>query len=127
MARSKKTGKYRSKFEAETGKLLGKSARYEPNDCKIDYIVPESKHKYLPDFVLSDGTVIECKGIFDLASRKKMKLLREQYPDLRIIMVFQAPNNPIRKGSKTTYSKWCEQNDIEWCSLTNLKQHLRKT
>lgn len=126
MARGRKTGKYRSKFEESVSKVLGGDYQYEPKNHVLKYTVPESHHKYLPDFV-KDDTYIECKGIFDLASRKKMKLLREQYPDLRIIMVLQAPNNPIRKGSKTTYAKWCEQNDIEWCSLTNLKQRLRKT
>lgn len=121
--------RYRSNFESTVGQLLaeiGKSAMYEPKDCKLEYTIPASKHKYLPDFILSDGVVLECKGYMTLADRKKMKLLREQYPDLRIIMVLQAPNNPIRKGSKTTYAKWCEQNNIEWCSLSNLKDTLRK-
>lgn len=126
MARCKKTDKYRSKFEEAVSKVLGKDYQYEPKNRVLKYTVPESHHKYLPDFV-KDDIYIECKGRLTLDDRKKMKLLGEQYPDLRIIMVLQAPNNPIRKGSKTTYSKWCEQNNIEWCSLTNLKQHLRKT
>lgn len=125
MSIAKKTGKFRSKFESAVAEMLPKGYEYEPKSRVLKYTVPESHHKYLPDFV-KDDIYIECKGIFDLASRKKMKLLREQYPDLRIIMVLQAPNNPIRKGSKTTYAKWCEQNNIEWCSLSNLKDTLRK-
>lgn len=125
MARGKKTGKFRSKFEETVSKVLGREYHYEPKSHVLSYAVPESYHKYLPDFV-KGNIYIECKGVFDLASRKKMKLLREQHPDLRIIMVLQAPNNPIRKGSKTTYAKWCEQNNIEWCSLSNLKDTLRK-
>ena len=125
MSRGKKTGKYRSKFEAEVAKLLPKGYEYEPKSKKLDYVVPATSHKYLPDFVRGK-TLLEVKGHLTLQDRKKMKLLREQYPDLRIVMVLQAPNNPIRKGSKTTYAKWCEANDIEWCSLANLKDTLTK-
>lgn len=125
MSRGTKTGKYRSKFEEAVSKVLGKGYKYEPRTHVLHYTVPETKHRYLPDFVKGD-TYLECKGIFSATDRKKMKLLREQFPELRIIMVFQAPNNPIRKGSKTTYAKWCEANGIEWCSLSTLKDTLRK-
>lgn len=54
MARGKKTGKYRSKFEEAVSKVLGKEYQYEPKNRVLEYTVPESHHKYLPDFVKDD-------------------------------------------------------------------------
>ena len=75
----------------------------------LKYIVPESEHRYTPDFVLPNGVIVESKGIFDVADRKKHQLIKAQYPHLTIRFVFSDPNMQINKNSKTTYAIWCEK------------------
>jgi hypothetical protein len=86
-------------------KKAGCNAEYEP--FKIPYTVPETKHNYTPDFVLENGIVIESKGRWDLDSRKKHKLLKQQYPDLDLRFVFSNSNARIRKGAKSRYRDEC--------------------
>lgn len=99
--------KYRSKYEkriAEQIKGKGKEVIYE--QYEVLYVQPQTVHKYTPDFVLSNGIVIETKGYFSQKDRQKHLLLRDQHPELDIRIVFQNPNVPIRKGSDTTYGAW---------------------
>ncbi|GAF70452.1 unnamed protein product, partial [marine sediment metagenome] len=56
---------------------------------------------------------IEYKGVLDLATRKKMILVRDQHPDKDIRFVFQRGMNKIRKGSKTTYMMWAAKNGFD--------------
>lgn len=48
------------------------------------------------------------------ADRKKMLAVKAAHPDYTITIVFQNPTIPINKGSKTTYSDWCEKHRIAW-------------
>lgn len=93
--------------------LDAKKQSYTYEEEKIEYTVPAKVHKYVPDFVLSDGTVIEVKGRFDPASRAKMAYVVEQNPDRDIRMMFMR-DNPINKNSKTKYSDWCEKRGIKY-------------
>ena len=43
-----------------------------------------------------------------------MLLVIKQHPDLDIRMVFQRHTNKLFKGSRTTYSEWCEKHNIKW-------------
>ena len=80
------------------------AVKYETE--KIHYTIPESKHKYTPDFLLKNGIFIEAKGRFMLNDRKKHLYIQQQYPDIDIRFVFMNPNAPLRKGAKTTYAEW---------------------
>lgn len=73
---------------------------------------------YTPDFVSKDGSVwYELKGALDAADRKKMKAVRASYPNQRIIMVFQRPQNKLTKAAKSkTYAQWAESVGLEWQS-----------
>jgi hypothetical protein len=105
---------FRSKFEANFFKSLPKnSVTYESTILK--YLVPESNHKYTPDFHIPGTNVyLELKGRLTIQDRKKMLLVIAQHPDKRIIMVFQDAKKPIIKGSKTTYALWADKNGVEW-------------
>lgn len=95
------------RFEHEH--LNGLDVEYEA-DC-LKYRVEETK-KYTPDFTIEHKgkrTYIEYKGVLDQATRKKMLLVRKQYPNLDIRIVFQRGNNKIYKGSKTTYMEWAKK------------------
>lgn len=106
---------YRSGLEDKVVKQLeslGEAIRYE--ELKLEYLVPKSKHTYTPDFLLSNGLIIETKGRFLVADRKKHLLVKEQYPDLDIRFVFTNPNAKITKTSKTSYAMWCDKNGFKY-------------
>ena len=109
-ARAIKNG-YRSGLEESVAGQLetnGIDYQYEDKANTIKYIVPAKSHTYLPDFKLPNGIIVETKGRFVLADRKKHKLIKEQYPDLDIRFVFSNSNTKISKKSKTTYASWCQ-------------------
>lgn len=111
--KSHKGDTLRSGFELKTAKYLDdKKVKYEYETVTIDYEVPASKHKYRPDFILPNGVIVECKGRFSPADRKKMSLVIEQNPDLDIRLLFMV-DNTLSKASKTTYSAWCEKRNIK--------------
>jgi len=73
----------------------------------IEYVKPETKHKYHPDFKLPNGIFVETKGRFLTDDRKKHLLIKAQHPELDIRFLFQNSKSKISKGSKTTYADWC--------------------
>ena len=76
---------------------------------KIVYFQPALKKTYTPDFPFNNcNIIIETKGAFNSADRKKMKIIKEQNPKLDIRFIFSNSKNKIGKKSKTTYGKWCE-------------------
>lgn len=109
---TKKKSPDKSKFEKEVWEFYGKKWDYEKDI--IPYVVPESKHKYLPDFTIKENFFVECKGYLDADTRKKHLLLKEQHPDKRIIMLFMNCTGKIHPKSTTTYGEWATKNGIEW-------------
>lgn len=104
----------RSGFEDKIKANLDKQkAKYGYESEQLIYTIPESKHRYTPDFTLANGIVIEAKGKFDAAARKKMALVMEQNPDRDIRMLFMS-DNKITKTSKTRYSDWCDKRGVKW-------------
>ena len=97
---------------AQQLEINGVEVKYEL--YKIDYIKPESKHKYTPDFLLPNGIIIEVKGIFDVDDRKKHLLIQKQYPGLDIRFVFSNAKQKLRKNSKTTYAMWCQKHNFKY-------------
>ena len=105
---------YKSGLEhkvADALKEINYPVNYETETLK--YVVPESKHKYTPDFVLTkkDGSImfIETKGRWTSADRLKMKHVLKSNPDIDIRIVFQNGNQKISKGSKTTYEMYANK------------------
>lgn len=111
---AKPKGKYRSTFEYTIAKQLGDRAMYE--SISIPYIVPTSKRKYTPDFILDNGIIVECKGRFTAIDRKKMILVREANPTLDIRLLFQNANVRLSRTSKTTYGDWATKNNFIWAN-----------
>ena len=78
---------YRSKFEASVAVDLsdrGIEAAYE--SMRIDYDMPRI---YVPDFILPNGVIVECKGYFPPEDRAKMMEVKRNNPDLDIRILFQ--------------------------------------
>tara|TARA_R100000773_G_C4134936_1_gene64115 strand:+ start:23 stop:424 length:402 start_codon:yes stop_codon:yes gene_type:complete len=106
---------YRSGFEHKVADQLKENkTKFEYETTVIEYIKPETQHKYTVDFTLPNGILIETKGRWVLEDRKKHMLIRQQHPELDIRIVFQNPRGKIRKGSKTTYADYCEKHGIKW-------------
>ena len=107
----------RSGFELKAAKYMDAlGVDYEYESVKLSYMVPESSHTYTPDFRLPNGIIIEAKGRFTPADRRKMALVIEQHPDKDIRLLFML-NNTLTKASKTTYSAWCEKRGIK-CAVS---------
>ena len=114
----KKTSKYRSKLEEKVADLLSHlDVEYEYESKKIPYVI---QHNYTPDLVLPNSVVLECKGYWEAADRRKIKQVKKDNPDLDLRMVFQAPYNTISRKSKTTYAQWCEKLDIHWTHFRDI-------
>ena len=108
---------YRSGFEHKVADELKESkTNFEYETTVINYIKPETQHKYTVDFTLPNGILIETKGRWVLEDRKKHLLIKKQHPKLDIRIVFQNPNGKIRKGSKTTYANFCDKHEILWAN-----------
>jgi hypothetical protein len=88
--------------------------QYESKANTIKYIKPSTNHTYLPDFKLPNGIIVETKGRFVLADRKKHLLIKEQHPELDIRFLFSSSSAKISKGSKTTYADWCIKNGFQY-------------
>ena len=96
----KRSGKFRSNFERTVAEDLDKrKIEYEFEPYTIPYIIPAKDRTYLPDFILPNGVVIECKGWFNVADRQKMLYVKECNPDLDIRFVLMSPNSTISKKS----------------------------
>ena len=101
---------YRSGLEEDVQKQLKKAkVKNEYESIRITYFIPRSSHVYTPDFILWNGIVIETKGRWVLEDRRKLALIKEQYPNLDLRMVFNRSKSKIRKGSKTTYADVCKK------------------
>ena len=100
----------RSGLEVDNCKYLedkGIPYKYEKHKIKWE---DHQWRSYTPDFVLeSNGIIVETKGRFTPADRRKHLRIKEQYPKLDIRFVFTNAKSKINKGSKTSYADWCER------------------
>ena len=119
---------FRSAFEQNVYNDLTRAKvefEYEPKDRQLVYYnkIKDAmclkclncdiiqKHLYLPDFFIEKrNTVLETKGRFTAQDRKKMLLVKENNPSIRIVMLFMT-NGKVTK--KARYLDWCERYKIE--------------
>lgn len=82
-----------SSWEANISRLfnyLDIDYKYESDSYQLNQL--RSKYKfmspsYLPDYTLSDGTLVEVKGRLDSRSLENMKAFKELYPDEKIKII----------------------------------------
>jgi hypothetical protein len=100
---------YRSGLEDDISVDLKKrGVSFEYETLKIKWTLLENK-TYTPDFVLPNGIIVESKGRFVAADRKKHLKVKEQHPDLDIRFVFSNSRAKLNKGAKSTYGDWCDK------------------
>ena len=106
---------FRSGLEEETSKFLtDNGAKFTYEEMKIKYLQPATERQYTPDFVLENGIIIETKGRFLVADRKKHILIKRQHPHLDIRFVFSNSKQKLNKASRTTYADWCIKNGFQY-------------
>jgi len=99
--------RYRSGLEMNVALFLKdkqKKVRYEA--LKIQW--EDLRYRtYTPDFVLDNGIIIETKGRFMAADRRKHIAIKKQHPKLDIRFVFTNSKAKLSKGAKSSYADWC--------------------
>ena len=105
---------YRSGLEQEAAEFLKtRQKKVEYEKLKIEW--EDLKYRtYTPDFELDNGIIIETKGIFSPADRRKHLEIQRQHPSLDIRFVFSNANAKLYKGAKSRYCDWCEQKGFKW-------------
>ena len=105
---------YRSGLELKTAKYLDNlRIKYKYEKVKIEW-EDLTYRTYTPDFVLYNGIIIETKGMFTAADRKKHLAIKKQHPELDIRFIFENSNRRLRKGAKTRYYQWCNRYDFDY-------------
>lgn len=112
--------------EALAEQLLKAGVESEYESLVIEYVKPERKSRYTPDFPLPNGIIIESKGRFVTADRQKHLLVQAQHPHLDIRFVFSRSSSRISKTSKTTYAMWCEKHGFKYADRTIPEAWLRE-
>lgn len=105
---------YRSGLEEEAAEFLkSRQKKVEYEKLKIEW--EDLKYRtYTPDFELDNGIIIETKGIFSAADRRKHLEIQRQHPKLDIRFVFSNANAKLYKGAKSRYCDWCENYNFKW-------------
>ena len=118
---------YRSGLEEKVSKQLQDlGVEYEYEKFKVAYSVNEMR-KYTPDFkILSNGIIVETKGRFVTADRKKHLLIQRQHIFLDIRFVFSNSKAKLTKVSKTTYGDWCKQHGFLYADKLIPKEWLNE-
>jgi len=100
---------YRSGLEDDIAKdLKDRGVEFEYEKLKVQWQLIENK-TYTPDFKLPNGLIIESKGRFVAADRKKHLVIKRQHPFLDIRFVFSNSRSKLYKGAKSTYGDWCNK------------------
>ena len=99
----------RSQFEAQVVRGLqdaGIAFYYEPISLVYTSI-------YKPDILLTNGVIVEVKGLFDAADRHKLLSVRANNPSCDIRLLFQR-DNKISSTSNMHYSDWCKKYGFQY-------------
>ena len=100
---------YRSGLEDDIAKdLKDRGVNFEYEKLKVQWQLLENK-TYTPDFKLPNGIIIESKGRFVQADRKKHLIIQDQHTFLDIRFVFSNSRSKLYKGAKSTYGDWCNK------------------
>ena len=103
---------YRSGLEHKVSQYLDNLyIKYKYEAIKIEW-EDLAYRTYTPDFVLSNNIIIETKGMFTAADRRKHLCIKKQHPELDIRFVFENSKRKLRKGAKSTYGQWCTKYDF---------------
>ena len=104
---------FRSKLEAQiynTARSSKKNLTFEDKSAILPYSI---HYRYLPDFQLPNGILIEAKGQLDVNDRRKMVAVKVCWPQKDIRFVFQNARCRLSRYGKT-YGEWAEAAGFPW-------------
>tara|TARA_R110000850_G_scaffold96079_1_gene201242 strand:- start:612 stop:1067 length:456 start_codon:yes stop_codon:yes gene_type:complete len=105
---------YRSGLEHKLSQYLDSlKHKYEYESIKIEW-EDLAYRTYTPDFILNNGIIIETKGRFTIADRRKHLTIKKQHPTLDIRFVFTNSRSKLNKGAKSTYGEWCIKHKFDF-------------
>ncbi len=114
----------RSGYErAVAASLIERGIAYKYESVTIPYV---TNHKYTPDFILTNGVMVEAKGYFTAKDRTKLIIVRRLHPHADIRLLFQRPQNKLKSGSNTTYAEWCDRRDFIWAEGPHIPKEWTK-
>lgn len=87
-------------------KLTNDSVEFSYEKTKIEW-EDLAYRTYTPDVILLNGIIVEIKGMFTAADRRKHLKIKQQHPELEIRFVFESSRRKLRKGAKSSYADWC--------------------
>jgi len=97
---------YRSGLEHQLSLYLDEhKVKYDYENIKIEW-EDLAYRTYTPDFILYNGIIIETKGRFLAADRRKHVAIKKQHPKLDIRFVFTNSRAKLSKGAKSSYADW---------------------
>lgn len=112
-SRARKYG-YRSGLEVKLSQYLDDlKVKYGYESIKIEW-EDLAYRTYTPDFILYNGIIIETKGRFLAADRRKHIAIKKQHPKLDIRFVFTNSRAKLSKGAKSSYAEWCIKNGFRY-------------
>jgi len=105
---------YRSGLEHQLSLYLDEhKVKYDYENIKIEW-EDLAYRTYTPDFILYNGIIIETKGRFLAADRRKHIAIKKQHPKLDIRFVFTNSRAKLSKGAKSSYAEWCIKNGFRY-------------
>ena len=105
---------YRSGLEHQLSLYLDEhKVKYDYENIKIEW-EDLAYRTYTPDFILYNGIIIETKGRFLAAERRKHIAIKKQHPKLDIRFVFTNSRAKLSKGAKSSYADWCIKNGFRY-------------
>lgn len=113
--RSKRTGRYKSKLEANFAQQAQKQGLhfdYEPERFAYTRL-----GHYTPDWRIAPGVFIETKGYLAPSNRANLLSFREQHPNIIILLLFANAENKLNSRSDTTYAQWAERHGFVWADF----------
>ena len=105
---------YRSGLEQKLALYLSqRKVKYTYESIKIEW-EDLAYRTYTPDFILTNGIIVETKGMFTAMDRRKHLAIKKQHPKLDIRFIFENSRRKLSKGAKSTYAQWCDRYGFEY-------------
>lgn len=93
----------------------GRELDFERPDSVLRYTKPARNARYIPDFVLPNGVLVETKGRLTSADRSKMLNVARDNPEADIRFLFQRASQRITKSPNSlTYGEWADKHGFRW-------------
>lgn len=101
----------------------GRQLDFERSDTILRYTKPARTARYIPDFVLPNGVLVETKGRLTSEDRTKMLNVKRDNPEADIRFLFQRANRHITKSPNSmTYEQWAEKHNFRWSVGDNIPE-----